>query len=187
MSNKSLNIPNLLSLLRIALIPVFAVTFLNASVQEDFSLAAAILLFSGITDLVDGIVARKFNMITNLGKVLDPLADKLTQATVCICLAVRHPHLAWLLIVFIIKEVLIFSGGIRIYKMKSHVVVARWFGKLYTFVFFVMMVVIVLLPQLGETTLLYMLGAFLLLNVFVFVMYIREYLRIVKKSGNDDK
>ncbi len=184
MDRKSLNIPNLLSLLRILLIPAFATTYLSAAGQEDYSLAASILLFSGITDLVDGFVARRFNMVTNLGKVLDPLADKLTQATVCVCLAVRHPHLTFLLIIFIVKEVLIFCGGIHLYKKSSHVVTALWFGKLYTAVFFAVMVGIVLLPQLSEKTLFWILGSFLLLTVFVFYQYLKEFLRINKNKNN---
>ena len=184
-NNKVFNIPNLLSVLRILLIPAFVTVYLNAQTQPDYSLAASILLFSGITDLVDGFIARRFNMITTLGKVLDPLADKLTQASVCVCLAVRHPHLTFLLVIFIIKEVLIFCGGIHIYRRKSHVVVARWFGKLYTFVFFALMVAIVLLPQLSEETLFWILGAFLLLTVFVFAMYVREFLRMIKNKNND--
>jgi len=184
MDKKSLNIPNLLSLLRIILIPAFISTYLTAQTQSDYSLAASILLFSGLTDLVDGFIARRFDMVTPLGKVLDPLADKLTQASVCVCLAIRHPHLAILLIIFIVKEVLIFCGGVHLYKKQSRIVTAEWFGKMYTAVFFIVMVGIVLLPQLSEKTLFWILGLFLILTVFVFYRYLREFMRLTKNKNN---
>ena len=83
------SIPNILSYIRILLIPVFAYCYLTANTDGDYYFAAVILLFSGLTDMADGMIARKFGMITYLGKILDPLADKLTQATVAVCLAIR--------------------------------------------------------------------------------------------------
>ena len=80
------NIPNLLSYLRLLLIPAFVMVFLGATSQRDYYIAALIVLFSALTDLLDGIIARKFGQITELGKVLDPIADKLTQITIIFCL-----------------------------------------------------------------------------------------------------
>ena len=97
-------IPNLLSFFRLTLIPVYLNLYLNARSTEDYTLSAVILGVSCMTDMVDGKIARKFNMISNVGKVLDPLADKLTQLGLLVCLCARSRLLRMLLIVFLIKE-----------------------------------------------------------------------------------
>lgn len=105
-------VPNILSYIRILLVPLFAWLYLTANTDKQFYLAAVVLLASGLTDLADGFIARKFNMITDIGKVLDPAADKLTQLTVAICLCIRIPEMTLLLAVFIIKELLMAGGGL---------------------------------------------------------------------------
>ena len=98
--NQNLTVPNALSVLRIVIIPFFAWFFLKDQLLE----AVALLVLSGLSDCVDGFLARKLNQVTELGKMLDPLADKLTQGVVAICLAVKFPVIGPLLLVFIIKE-----------------------------------------------------------------------------------
>ena len=88
-SKRILTIPNLLSAFRLVLAGVFAYIYWNAKSQQDYNLAVGVLVLSGATDFADGKIARKFHMISELGKVLDPIADKLTQAVVACCLA-RH-------------------------------------------------------------------------------------------------
>ena len=95
-----LTIPNLLSLFRLVLIPVYVVIYLNAQELADYFLAAGILAVSCLTDMIDGKIARRFNMISNLGKILDPIADKTTQFTLLICLAIKHPVLRYLAVLF---------------------------------------------------------------------------------------
>ena len=93
---KILTIPNILSLMRICMIPLFVWTYLA---KENYMATAAILILSGLTDLTDGMIARRFNMVSNLGKALDPFADKLTQAAIMICLGYRFPRILILLAV----------------------------------------------------------------------------------------
>ena len=97
-------IPNLLSLFRLVLIPVYASVYLTATESCQFVLAGTILAISCLTDMIDGKIARKYNMITTLGKVLDPLADKLTQLTLTICLSLKYPVLYPVLGLFVLKE-----------------------------------------------------------------------------------
>ena len=106
--NRIFTIPNLLSLIRILLIPVFVTLFF----QDETVWAAVILIVSGLTDTLDGYIARHFHMITNLGKVLDPIADKLTQAVVAFCLCVRIPAVIPLFILLVLKEGIMFFAGI---------------------------------------------------------------------------
>ena len=97
-------IPNILSLFRLALIPVYVLIYLNAKEPSHYFISAGILAVSCLTDLIDGKIARKFNMISTLGKILDPLADKLTQFTLIWCLAVRYQALQYLFALFLVKE-----------------------------------------------------------------------------------
>ena len=97
-------IPNLLSLFRLILIPVYVTIYLKADCASDYALSASILALSCLTDLIDGRIARKYNMISTLGKILDPIADKATQFFLLLCLAVEYPVLWSLTSLFIIKE-----------------------------------------------------------------------------------
>ena len=147
-----LTIPNLLSLFRLLLIPVYMVIYLKAQETIDYIIAGVILAFSCLTDMVDGKIARKCNMITTLGKFLDPLADKITQFTLILCLAIRHPVLWSVLILFIMKELFqLVAGALAAhhgYILKG----ALFTGKACTTVLFVSLVALVIFPSLNETT-----------------------------------
>ena len=97
-------VPNMLSLFRLLLIPVYVIIYLNATDASHYYLSAGILAVSCLTDMIDGKIARHFNMISTVGKILDPIADKATQFTLILCLAVRYPVLTYLVIPFVIKE-----------------------------------------------------------------------------------
>lgn len=143
-------IPNLLSLFRLLLIPVYVTIYLNAQSNLDYFLAAGILAVSCLTDMIDGKIARHFNMISTVGKVLDPVADKLTQFTLILCLAVRHNILWYLVGLFFVKESFqLIIGGINLKKgrmLKTSLIS----GKISTTVLFISLVLLVLLPALPE-------------------------------------
>lgn len=134
------NIPNALSVLRIVLIPVFMTLYLLHFDMWAF----AVLLVSGLTDAVDGFVARRFNMITDCGKLLDPLSDKLTQVAVVVCLTTRYTELLPLTVLCFAKELFQAIGGILLLKKNVQAQGARWFGKVSTVLFYATMLVIVL-------------------------------------------
>lgn len=134
------NIPNALSLLRILLVPCFAVLYLLH--YDGWSFAALVL--SGITDMLDGFIARRFNQITDCGKLLDPLSDKLTQVAVVICLATRYQEILPLAVLCLLKEAAQAIGGIILLRRHSEVRGSKWFGKLYTAVFYLSMILLVL-------------------------------------------
>ena len=134
------NIPNALSVVRMALIPVFMVLYL---LRVD-TWAFAVLLVSGLTDAVDGFVARRFDMITDCGKLLDPLSDKLTQVAVVVCLTTRYTELLPLTVLCFVKELSQAIGGILLLKKNVQAQGARWFGKVSTVLFYATMLVIVL-------------------------------------------
>ncbi len=134
------NIPNALSLLRIALVPAFVALYL---LQQDMW-AFGILLLSGMTDFVDGFIARRFNQITDCGKLLDPLSDKLTQVAVVVCLTTRYTELLPLTVLCFIKELCQGVGGILLLRKKVQAQGAKWFGKVSTVLFYTAMLVVVL-------------------------------------------
>ena len=143
-----LTIPNLLSLFRLILIPVYITIYSNATTPEDYLLAAAILAVSCLTDLIDGKIARHFNMISTLGKILDPLADKATQFSLILCLAIKHSVLWHLVILFVIKEGFqLVAGGLNLRKGKM-LKGALLSGKICTTILFISLIIMVLLPQL---------------------------------------
>ncbi len=146
-----LTIPNLLSLFRLLLIPVYVIIYLNATETVDYIIAAAILAVSCLTDMIDGKVARHFNMISTVGKLLDPVADKATQLTMTVCLAVRHPILWHLVALFVIKESFQLIAGYVAYRRGKMLAGALMTGKICTTVLFVSLLLMVLLPNLSET------------------------------------
>ena len=133
------NIPNTLSLVRILLIPVFLVLYLN---HLDWW-AFGVLAFSGVTDMLDGFIARHFNQITDCGKLLDPISDKLTQVAVLVALATRYRELLPLVILCAVKETCQAVGSVIMLKRVDSVQGSLWFGKLSTVVFYVCMLVLV--------------------------------------------
>lgn len=143
------SIPNLLSLFRLVLIPVYIYIYLNATEAEDYYIAGGILAVSCLTDLVDGKIARHFNMITNVGKLLDPLADKMTQLALTICLSMRYPVLQPVLVLFLIKEFFQLFAVIINYQKGKALDGALMAGKLCTTVLFLSLIALVLFPDLS--------------------------------------
>ena len=147
-----LTIPNFLSFFRLILIPVYMAIYLDAQETKDYILAGTILAISCATDAVDGKIARAFNMITTFGKFLDPLADKLTQFALLLCLAIRYPVLWAVFSLFVLKELFQLFAGIVAAKYGYILKGALISGKICTTVLFVSLVAMVLFHNMDETT-----------------------------------
>lgn len=182
---KGLGIPNILSILRLILIPFFVWAFFSG-IPHSGPISAAILIFSGLTDIADGFIARRFQMITTLGQILDPLADKLTQATVCVCLVIRNPALVWLLILYVLKESLMLIGGLRIIAKHKKIDSSKWFGKLSTVVFYTVFISIICFDP-GPVVTDVLLAVALCFMVFAFIMYIPVFRRLIKNVSQPQK
>lgn len=129
------HIPNALTILRFLLIP-FIIVFI---LQDKYIEAFVFLTLSGITDVLDGIIARKFNFITNFGKLIDPLADKATQISILVTLALKNIIPIWFLVIVFIKEFVMVAGASFLYG-KELVVSSKWYGKLATVLFYLAIV-----------------------------------------------
>lgn len=144
-------IPNLLSFFRLVLIPVYMVLYLRAQDVRDYFTAGTILAISCLTDMVDGKIARTFNMITTFGKFLDPLADKLTQFSLLLCLAVRYPVLWAVFALFVLKELFQLFAGILTARHGYILKGALISGKVCTTVLFVSLVSMVLFHNMDSS------------------------------------
>ena len=142
------SIPNLLSLFRLLLIPVYATLYLNATQRYQYLLAGVILAVSCLTDMIDGKIARKYNMITTLGKILDPLADKLTQLTLTVCLSLKYPVLYPVLGLFVMKELFQLVLGVVFLRKGKMLPGALMAGKVCTTILFVSLIALVLMPNI---------------------------------------
>lgn len=168
-------IPNLLSFFRLILIPVYVIIYLNADSTADYYISAAILAVSCLTDMIDGKIARHFNMISNTGKVLDPLADKCTQFTLIICLAIRYPLLWILASLFFIKEIYqLIAAYVMLHRGKV-LNGALMAGKVCTTVLFISLILMVMLPDMGDTAVYILGGINLLFLLYAFGRYIWVY------------
>lgn len=142
------HLPNLLSGARILLIPWILAGYLNATRLADYLWAGVLLALSGITDIADGYIARKYQLITPLGKALDPIADKLTQVAVATALWLRNGALWPLPVLLVVKELLMAVGGLWVYRNYGVVDSSRWYGKLATIIFYAVTVLLVAFPAL---------------------------------------
>lgn len=168
-------IPNLLSLFRLVLIPVYVRLYLRAVEPREYLVAGSVLALSCLTDLADGKIARHFNMISTVGKILDPVADKLTQFTLVLCLSLKYPVLNPVLALFVVKELFQLAAGVFHLCKGKMLPGALMAGKVCTTVLFTSLTALVLFPTMDPTLvnlIALMDGVFLLIS---FLSYIRAY------------
>lgn len=142
------HVPNILTIIRFFLIPVIISYLLKGNYIASF----IFLTISGLTDVLDGFIARKFNFITNFGKLIDPLADKATQISVLSVLAIQNVIPLWILIIVVLKEFTMIAGASFLYG-KEFVVSSKWYGKLSTVLFYVAIVSSFFIRQFNTTLL----------------------------------
>lgn len=180
------SIPNLMGYFRILLIPVFSWIYIHADGVSDYYMAAVLVGISGLTDMFDGKVARKFNMITELGKFIDPLADKLTQGALVLCFAVRYPLMRAVLALFILKEGFMGIMGLLLLPRGKKLDGAMWFGKVCTAVLYVLLFILLLFPGISLTAanlLISACGAFMLFSLIMYIPVFRKMWKESEPSG----
>lgn len=177
------HVPNALTIIRFLLIPVIVISIFNG----DYIIAFIFFTISGITDIADGCIARKFNLISNFGKLMDPLADKLTQIATIASLTLKDIIPIWILAIVLLKELIMIAGASFLYG-KDVVVYSKWYGKLATVLFYVAIVFSLLinqfeLPSIWSNLDLWLFYLALFATVFSLLMYIKD----VYKKGFIDK
>lgn len=177
-------IPNLLSLLRLALIPVYVRIYLNARQPQDYLLAGSILAFSCLTDAVDGFIARRFQMTSTLGKILDPLADKLTQITLTICLSHSYPILLPVIALLVAKELFQLMGAILLLRRGTPFPSSMIAGKISTFVLFITLTALMIFPDVPEFV---VSGIALLDSVCLICAFVCYYFTFFARQGKSHR
>lgn len=173
------NVPNILTAIRLLLIPVI----FYFALKENYVLAVIFLTLSGITDVLDGYIARKYNFITDFGTLFDPLADKLTQISTLIVLVIQSVIPVWILVVVIIKELLMISGAAFLYD-KNTVVGSRWYGKAATVLFYIAILVSMLNKQFNLNLVfdMYLYYIAVALTIFALYMYFKTFSKLKKNA-----
>ena len=188
---ENMSIPNLLSLVRIILIPLFVAFYLAADSKNlgNYFFAAAVLIASGLTDMLDGFIARNFNQITPLGKVIDPLADKLTQVAVVVCLAIKmnNSTMTAILSLFVVKEALMLIGAAIVIKCRIKLQPSRWYGKIATVVFYVVVTVIAIFKDISIEGTLILIAIAAMFMIFAFIRYFIDFVRSMKEYKKSEK
>ena len=172
-------IPNLLSFFRILLIPVIVWLYCW---KKDYPLTAIVLVLSGATDIADGFIARHFNMVSNLGKVLDPVSDKLTQVTALACLLTRFRAVWWLIGMMVIKETVMTIMGILVIHRTQAVYSAAWHGKLATVVLYAIIFIHIIWYDIPQTVSVLLAAAGAACILLSMILYIAANLRRLKES-----
>lgn len=177
------HIPNILTIIRFLLIPIIIFYVFTGN----YILAFVFFSISGLTDIADGFIARKFNLISNFGKLMDPLADKLTQIATLTSLVLTNIIPIWILLIVLLKEFIMICGASFLYG-KDVVVYSKWYGKLATVLFYIAIVTSLLLKQFNLTHIwefldLSIFALALIATIFSLVMYVRD----LYKKGFIDK
>ena len=179
-----MNIPNFLSLLRLFMIPAFIVVYFRYTDDIVYLwFAAGILVLSWFTDFLDGFIARKFNQTTEFGKIIDPLADKITQVSVVICLAFTFRPIIPLAICMFLKELLQGIGGLIVVKHGIKMKEAQWFGKISTGCFYASMIFIVAFKNMPQWLFLSLVILVAITMLYSFVQYLLLFVKIFKTNS----
>lgn len=174
-----LTVPNLLSLLRLCMIPLFVALYLHGKYLE----TALTLFLSGLTDLVDGWYARRFNAVSDLGKALDPIADKLTQAAMLLCLSSNHPALLVPFILLIIKELSASISGLIVIRATGVVPSAVWHGKATTLMLYLLMLTHVIWKDIPATLSNILTGICVVMMLLSMTLYAMKNVRSIRDAG----
>ena len=176
------NVPNILSSIRICLVPVFAAMYFLDPGSIKIA-AASVYAVASITDFLDGYIARKYNLISNLGKILDPIGDKFMTLTVLTCITIDHVIPVWVVLIALTKEVLMFLGGAIIRKKEGgEIPPSNIIGKTSTVVFFVVCVTLMLFRSIPENIAVIIIFAAVLLMLMALVSYIMTFINIMKRA-----
>lgn len=179
-----LTIPNLLSLFRILLIPLILWLYIGLN---EYYWTIVVIAISGLSDVIDGFIARRFNQVSDFGKALDPIADKLTQGSLILCLTTRYPWMIALIIIFILKEVVMSIMGLIILKKDNSMNSAKWHGKVATAFLYISLCVLILFPEIPLTVvniIIIIVAIALIINSLV--LYLIFYIKILLKRKKEE-
>ena len=175
------SIPNILSYFRLILIPVYLVVYFMADEPGDYLWAALVIAISGLTDMFDGKIARHFNMITEWGKLIDPVADKLTMASVALSLAFRFPLMRLVFALYVVKEGFMAIMGLIMLRRGFRMDGAMWYGKVCTAITYAVVFLLLLVPGMAPWFQAALISLQIVVTLFSFIMYAIYYHKVWKQ------
>lgn len=167
------------------MIPVFLYLYYNAETTTDYRVAFLVLAVSMSTDLIDGWIARKFHMITDIGKALDPFADKLTQGALAIAVTFHYPLMLPCLMLFIVKEFYMGIMGLYLKKKYNFWYGAKWYGKICTVIIDVCVFALLLFQGINANTATILIWIMIVCMVISLVMYVGFHISVIKQEKQD--
>lgn len=178
-------LPNILCYIRILLVPVFVYLFLNKWYWQ----SALIVIAAAITDIADGWIARKFNMTSDWGKFIDPVADKLMQFAMLVVTFIKVPWILILIIAFVLKEIILLIVGLYIYHKGRNLDGAMWCGKLCTVILDSAMLILIAIPEdwITDTLASVLISVVLAFMILSFIVYLNEYIKLYHKMKENNE
>ncbi len=182
-----LTIPNILTYIRFLLVPVFVIVYFKEDLAHSNLWAIGVAALSALTDVVDGKIARKFNQITDIGKILDPIADKAMEFAIMFCIVATYPPVISLIILFAVKEIVTLFFSTYLLRLGHEIWGAKWCGKVCTVLIYGVSLIFLVFPKIPhpvDLILIAIVGAGMIL---AFVVYMVTYIKMIKeiKSGQD--
>lgn len=186
-----MNVPNILTIVRLFMVPSFVFCYVGGcegTLQYGVYYAAALFILAALTDVLDGYIARKYNQITDFGKLADPLADKMMQIAALVCLTYYGRIAPWILCVYLVKEGLLIIGGAHLLKVFKYVVYSKWSGKAATVVLFICIIVIMIFDTIPRSTASWLMGGCVFFTLVALFNYIKMYANVKESlAGKEDK
>ncbi len=174
-------IPNCITIFRIILVFLF-MYFFNSGYDNHNIISGLVFVIAGISDILDGYIARKYSLQSDFGRLMDPLADKLMQITVAICIATVEKSLMWVPIVLMLKELVMILGAARLLKKENIVVSANKFGKISSTLYFLVFMTILFFPDINPQIKQIMCASFVVTSVIAFLVYMQNYIEIYREK-----
>ena len=176
-----LTIPNILTYFRLILVPVFIILYFKLDTFPANLWTIACVAVSALTDVIDGKIARRTGQITDIGKILDPVADKLMEFAMMFCIALRYPLVIILFIVFALKELISLGFSGYLFKHDKNIGGAIWCGKLCTVILYAVLIIFLIFPDISMTFEIIMILVSLAAMILAFVIYIHAYVLLLKE------
>jgi len=177
-----LNVPNTLSFIRLLLVPVFCYVFFS-DIPNALYWAGLIYFVAGITDIIDGYIARKYNQITKLGRIIDPLADKMMQIAAFVCLTIAEIIPVWVILILVAKEAILVGGGALVLKKVKDVPPSNKYGKLASLLFYFITIAVIAFPMSNALKIILLSGG-LAMSILALIIYSLQGRSILKKGSN---
>lgn len=174
------SIPNIMGYFRIVLAILYVWVFYMSLDGAPYWPVIAIIVLSGLTDFFDGKIARRFHMVTDWGKMLDPIADKVTIGAIILSLVFKYKIIFPMIILYIIKEGYMAVAGMLLMKRGYKIEGAKMYGKVCTFVTYLILIAILLIPNMSEKVVSFLVGANMGIMVYTFIRYIYYYGKLFK-------